>query len=417
MLVYKFGGASIKDAMAVRQLKNIIQFSNEKLLIVISAMGKTTNRLEAILAHAFRNDASHLALIQKLKSEHVNLIDELFEDPAQMRIEIDEIFSKIKSNCSALKPNSYDFAYDQIVSFGEILSTKIVSAFLNQEKIINTWVDIRQVFKTDKNYRDSNIHLEETSRRALESFNFNKTQNYITQGFIASDLDGNTTTLGREGSDYTAALLAGILSVKNVTLWKDVAGIYNADPALFRDVVLLKELKYQEMIELAFYGARVIHPKTLKPLKEKGIPLFVKCFSDPDKEGTIVFENAYSNSKVPVYILKDKQVLISISLRDLSFVAEEHISRLFSLLNKFRLKANVIQHSAVSFSVCADIPMGKEIEDMISILKLDFKVLYNKNLQLLTIRNYLEADIQKMISGKKIYIEQRSRNTVQFVTD
>jgi len=417
MLVYKFGGASVKDANAVRQLKNIIQYSNEKLLIVISAMGKTTNRLEEILANAFRNDASHLALIQKLKSVHITLIEELFDDPEDIRIEIDEIFSKIKHNCSELKPGNYNFAYDQIVSFGEILSTKIVSAFLNNEEISNKWVDIRQVFKTDSNYRDSNIHIEETSKRTLEAFNFSQTQNFITQGFIASDLDENTTTLGREGSDYTAALLASILKAKNVTLWKDVAGIYNADPALFRDVVLLKELKYQEMIELAFYGARVIHPKTLKPLKEKGIPLYVKSFSDPDKEGTIVFENAFSNSKVPVYILKDKQVLISISLRDLSFVAEEHISRLFSLLDKFRLKANVIQHSAVSFSVCVDIPLGKEIEDLIGILKLDFKVLYNKGLQLLTIRNYLEADVQKMISGKKIYIEQRSRNTVQFVTD
>lgn len=417
MLVYKFGGASVKDANAVRQLKNIIQYSDEKLLIVISAMGKTTNRLEEILAHAFRNDASHLTLIQKLKSDHVNLIEELFDVPGEIRIEIEEVFSKIKRNCSELRPGNYDFAYDQIVSFGEIISTKIVSAFLVQEEIINKWVDIRQVFKTDSNYRDSQIHIEETSKRTLEAFNFNQAQIFITQGFIASDLDGNTTTLGREGSDYTAALLASILKAKKVILWKDVAGIFNADPALFRDVVLLKELKYQEMIELAFYGARVIHPKTLKPLKEEGIPLYVKCFYDPDKEGTIVFEDAFSNSKIPVYILKEKQVLISISLRDLSFVAEEHISRLFSLLDKFRLKANVIQHSAVSFSVCVDIPLGKEIEEMIGILKLDFKVLYNKGLQLLTIRNYIEADVRKMISEKKIYIEQRSRNTVQYVTD
>jgi len=417
MLVFKFGGASVKDANAVRQLKNIVGNCNGNLIVVISAMGKTTNKLENILWHAFKRDGTHLPLIKKLKTYHLAIVNDLLPDNREMIDEVNKIFASIEENCTNYQNKGYDFAYDQIVSYGEILSTKIVSTFLNQEGISNNWIDIRNVFKTDSNYREANIQLEETSENSSEKFDFNTSQIYITQGFIASDQNGNTTTLGREGSDYTAAFLGRALKAENVTLWKDVAGIYNADPAIFDDVILLKELSYQEMIELAFYGARVIHPKTLKPLKDVGIHLYVKCFYDPDKRGTIVFEDAISNTRVPVFILKDKQVLISISLRDLSFISENHISRLFSLLNKFRLKANVIQHSAVSFSVCVDTPLGKEIEDMIAILKEDFKVLYNKNLQLVTIRNYTETDIHKMISGKKIYIEQRSRNTVQFVTD
>jgi aspartate kinase len=298
-----------------------------------------------------------------------------------------------------------------------VLSTKIVSAYLNKEGINNKWVDIRRVIKTDNNYRDANVNFQESKKNSLIDFKFEDNQVFITQGFIASDPDGHTTTLGREGSDYTAALLASFLSAESVTLWKDVAGIFNADPALFSDATLLKELSYQEMIELAFYGARVIHPKTIKPLKGAGIKLHVRSFYEPEQIGTIVSKDALPMIDLPVFVIKEMQVLISISLWDLSFISEYHLSLLFSLLNKFRLKANVIQHSAVSFSVCVDTPMGKEIEELIAFLKVDFKVLYNKNLQLITIRNYTERDIQKMINGRKIYIEQRSRNTVQFVTD
>lgn len=417
MLVYKFGGASVKDANAVQQLKKIVVNCDENLVVVISAMGKSTNKLEAVLLHALKNDGSFLPLLNELKIYHLQFIDDLLPNDQKIKDEVENIFSQIEGNCQQHQNKGYDFAYDQIVSFGEILSTKIVSAFLNKEGINNKWVDIRKVIKTDNNFRASNIQMDETSKKAEQVFDFNKNKIFVTQGFIASDFDDHTTTLGREGSDYSAAILASVLDAEHVTLWKDVAGIYNADPAIYDEVTLLQELNYQEMIELAFYGAQVIHPKTLKPIKEAGIPLYVKCFYDSDKKGTIVHENASYNTQTPIFILKDKQVLISISLRDLSFVAEEHISLLFNLLDKFRLKANIIQHSAVSFSVCVDIPLGKEIEELISILKEDFKVLYNKNLQLLTIRNYQEAEIQKMISGKKIYIEQRSRNTVQFVTD
>lgn len=417
MLVYKFGGASVKDASAVRQLKNIVHGCKENLIVVISAMGKTTNKLENVLLHTFKNDGTHLPLISDLKTFHLSLIDELLPGNQEMIDVVEKTFLLIEENCIKCQSKGYDFAYDQIVSFGELLSTKIVSNYLNNEGVSNQWIDIREIFRTDDNYRDANILVDKTEENALKNFDFVSAQIYITQGFIASDLENNTTTLGREGSDYSAALLASNLKADTVTLWKDVAGIYNADPVLFDEVVLLHELNYQEMIEMAFYGAKVIHPKTIKPIKEAGISLYVKCFYTPEKAGTVVCGDTFSKSNVPIFIIKSNQVLISISLRDLSFVSENDISKLFNLLNKFRLKANVIQHSAISFSVCVDTPLGKEIEDLIVILKEDFKVLYNKDLKLQTIRNYAEEDIHQMVVGKKIFIEQRSRNTVQFVSD
>jgi aspartate kinase len=415
MLVYKFGGASVKDANAVRQLSKIVQDCKENLVVVISAMGKTTSRLEEILKHSFREDESHLPFIQKLKDDHFSIVHDLFRENVPLENEISELFETIKINCKRNHDKGFNFVYDQVVSFGEIISTKIVSAYLSNQGIPNRWVDIRPVLVTDKNYREANINIVSSKKNSLVNFKSGHKEIYITQGFIGSDPEGFTTTLGREGSDYSAALLAGFLGAKSLTLWKDVAGIFNADPALFEDVTLLRELSYQEVIELAFYGARVIHPKTIKPLKINGIKLYVKCFFYPENKGTIVGSDSSVVSNIPIFVIKEKQVLISISLRDLSFLTEYHISQLFGLLDSFRLKANVIQHSAISFSVCVDTPIGKEIEELIASLKVNFKVLYNKNLQLITIRNYTEKDIQRLTKDKKIFIEQRSRNTVQFV--
>jgi aspartate kinase len=417
MLVYKFGGASVKNAKAVEQLKKIVANTDENLIIVISAMGKTTNKLEAVLAQALQKDGSHLPLISNLKACHLQLVEELFVQDQPIKNEVDKVFLEIIDFCNHLGLKGYDYAYDQIVSFGELLSTKIISKYLEQENIENKWIDIRKVLKTDNNFREANVDIELSLDNSREIFNFEKSRIYLTQGFIASDDAGNTTTLGREGSDYTSALLSSFLKAENLTLWKDVSGIYNADPAIFNDAELLPELSYQEMIELAFYGAKVIHPKTIKPLKEADISLFVKCFSSPDTGGTEVSSTTSARTEIPIYILKDKQVLVSISNRDLSFINENHLSKLFGLLSSFRLKANIIQHSAVSFSVCVDTPLGKEVVDLIAVLKNDFKVLYNEGLQILTIRNYTEKEIQKLTAGKKIFIEQRSRNTVQFVTD
>jgi aspartate kinase len=416
MLVYKFGGASVKDADSIRKLKKIVQDSNDTLVVVVSAMGKTTSRLEKILKHSFLEDGSHLPLIQKLQDEHLSIVRDLIPDNEKLENEIAELFETIKVNCKHYDGKGFNFVYDQVVSLGEVISTKIVSVYLNNQGVSNRWVDTRHILITDNNYREANVNIAVSKKNSLLNFKSGSKEIYITQGFIGSDPEGFTTTLGREGSDYTAALLAGFLGAKSLTLWKDVAGIFNADPCLFEDVTLLEELSYQEVIELAFYGARVIHPKTIKPLKINGIKLFVKCFFNPEKGGTVVGSDSSIVSNIPIFVIKEKQVLISISIRDLSFLTEYHISQLFSLLDSFRLKANIIQHSAVSFSVCVDTPIGKEIEELIASLKINFKVLYNKNLQLITIRNYTENDIQRLTTGKKIYIEQRSRNTVQFVT-
>lgn len=418
MIVYKFGGASVNDARGVKQLASIVAETNDNLIVVVSAMGKTTNKLEAIVAAVLQENAEAMELISNLHHEHLAILNDLFKNSSHpVFAEINKLFHTINKSCNSLRTKGYDFLYDQVVSYGELISTKIVSAYLNDHNFSNKWVDIREVIITDENFRDARVDVAETAKRCYIAFDFEDAECYITQGFIASGTEGNNTTLGREGSDYSAALLASILDAEKVILWKDVRGIYNADPLIFDDAVFLEELTYQEVIELTFYGAKVIHPKTIKPLKNKQIPLFVKCFYEPDKEGTTVKETKTKKIDVPVFIILNKQVLLSISLGDLSFITERHISRLFALLNKFKLKVNLMQNSAVTFSVCIDTPKGQEITELVDLLRKNFKVLYNQNLTLNTIRHYNEDHIKKMIGNKKVLMEQRSRNTVQFVTE
>ena len=418
MIVYKFGGASVKDARGVKQLGSIVAETNDNLIIVLSAMGKTTNKLEAIVSASLQENAGERELISSLRLEHLNILNNLFENTSHpVFSEFEKLFDTIERNCSLYRNKGYDMLYDQVVSYGEIISTKIVSAYLNEHAVSNKWVDIREVFITDDNFRDAKIDTGEAAKRSFAAFNFSDTSCYITQGFIAANTEGYNTTLGREGSDYTAALLASLMEAEKVILWKDVRGIYNADPLIFDDAVFLEELTYQEVIELTFYGAKVIHPKAIKPLKSKQIPLFVRCFYEPDIAGTTVKETKSKKISVPVFILLNNQVLLSISLDDLSFITERHISRLFALLNKFKLKVNLMQNSAVTFSVCIDAPKGQEITELVDLLSKDFKVLYNENLTLSTIRHYNEDHIKKLIGSKKILVEQRSRNTVQFVTE
>jgi len=418
MIVYKFGGASVNDAQGVKQLASLVAKVNDPLIVVVSAMGKTTNKLETIVAATLQGNARELELISNLRFEHNSILNNLFKNSSHsVFAEIEKLFDVIERNCNSYRNKGYDMLYDQVVSYGEIISTKIVSAYLNQNAVKNKWVDIRKVIITDDNYRDAQIDVAETAKKCNTAFDYDGFDCYVTQGFIASDKKGNVTTLGREGSDYTAALLASILDAEKVILWKDVQGIYNADPLIFDDAIFLEELTYQEVIELTFYGAKVIHPKTIKPLRNKQIPLFVKCFYEPRKKGTTVKETKSKKINVPVFIVLNEQVLLSISLGDLSFITERHISRLFALLNKFKLKVNLMQNSAVTFSVCIDTPKGQEITELVDLLRKDFKVLYNQDLTLNTIRNYNEAHIKKMIGNKKVLMEQRSRNTVQFVTE
>lgn len=418
MIVYKFGGASVKDAQGVKQLSRLVARVNDPLIVVISAMGKTTNKLEVIVMAVLQGNGRELELIYILKLEHLAILNDLFKDSHHpVFSDIEKLFETIEKNCSIYRNQGFDMLYDQVVSYGEIISTKIVSAYLNDQSVSNKWVDIRKVIVTDDNYRDAQVDYDKTAQKSKSFFDFDKNNCYITQGFIASDINGNTTSLGREGSDYSAALLASMLDAEKVFLWKDVQGIYNADPLIFDDAIFLEELTYQEVIELTFYGAKVIHPKTIKPLKNKQIPLFVKCFYDPKSKGTTVKETKSKKINVPVFIVLNDQVLLSISLGDLSFITERHISRLFALLNKFRLKVNLMQNSAITFSVCIDTPKGQEISEMVDLLRKDFKVLYNENLTLNTIRNYTENHIKNMIGDRKVYVEQRSRNTVQFITE
>lgn len=418
MIVYKFGGASVKDARGVKQLAKLVAKANDQLIVVISAMGKTTNKLEAIVLASLQGNGKELELISNLHLEHKAILSDLFENSSHhIFSEVQQLFDTIESNCSSFRKKGYDMLYDQVVSYGEIISTTIVNAYLIEQSANCKWVDIRKVIKTDDNYRDAQIDISETSKKCITTFDFTEVDCYIIQGFIASDKKGNVTTLGREGSDYTAALLASMLDAEKVILWKDVQGIYNADPLLFDDAIFLEELTYQEAVELTYYGAKVIHPKTIKPLKSKQIPLFVKCFYEPGTKGTSVKETKSKKTIVPVFIVLNDQVLLSISLGDLSFITERHISRLFALLNKFKLKVNLMQNSAITFSVCIDKPKGQEITELVDLLRKDFKVLYNQNLTLNTIRNYNEGHIKKMIGNKKVLVEQRSRNTVQFVTE
>ncbi len=402
----------------VKQLASLVTKAKSPLIVVISAMGKTTNKLEAIVAATIRGNGKELELISNLRNEHSSIVNGLFEKSSHTVFsKVEKLFEKIERDCSAYRNKGYDILYDQVVSYGEIISTTIVSAYLNKQGVTNKWIDIREVILTNDNYRDAQVDFDKTEKKCIDTFDFKDFGIYLTQGFIAADKTGDTTTLGREGSDYTAALLASMLDADEVILWKDVQGIYNADPLLFDDAIFLEELTYQEVIELTFYGAKVIHPKTIKPLKNKQIPLYVKCFYEPTKKGTTVKETKSKKINVPIFIVLSDQVLLSISLGDLSFITERHISRLFALLNKFKLKANLMQNSAVTFSVCIDTPKGQEISELVDLLRKDFKVLYNQNLTLNTIRNYTEGHIKNMIGDKKVYMEQRSRNTVQFVTE
>lgn len=416
MVIYKFGGASVKNREAFYMLRNIVSACPDPLVVVVSAMDKTTNKLEEIVKHAVTGVNEYRNLLAALGQYHIDLAVSLMPDEAEpVRNELDGLFHEVDERIALYKSSDFNLFYDQVVSMGEVISTHIVSRFLQYEKVDNQWIDIRGLLITDDNYRDAAVNFEVSADLFRQAVTFNSTSCYITQGFIGSAENGKNTTLGREGSDYTAAVLADIFDARSVTLWKDVAGIYNADPAVFTDVIPLDRINYQEMIELAYYGAKVIHPKTIKPLRVKNIPLYVKSFYDPEGTGTSVGDYPDYYVDVPIIILMHRQVLISISLSDLSFISESHISKFFALLNRFRLKANLMQHSAISFSVSVDEPRGREVQDLIGILRKEFRVLYNEGLTLITIRHYTEASIKEQIAGKKIFVEQRSRSTVQYL--
>ncbi len=415
MQVFKFGGASVKDATGVKNIASVLQkMGYTNTLIIVSAMGKTTNTLEIVIKNYFENKAQLQDAFQNVKKYHHEILLDLFENESHPAFKkVAALFDELNNFFAINKSPDYNFVYDQIIGFGELVSTTIISEYLNAINIKNNWVDVRTQIKTDNYYRRANVNWEETQR--LITSKFNKTILNITQGFLGSDSNNFTTTLGREGSDYTAAIYAYCLNAENVTIWKDVPGVLNADPRYFENAQLLNKISYREAIELAFYGASVIHPKTLQPLQGKEIPLYVKSFLNPEASGTRIGKNVTLEPMIPCLIVKKNQVLISLSSLDFSYIVEENISDIFNLLHQYKMKVDVIQNSAISFSVCVD-NIFNNLEKLLHHLRAKFKVTCNKNVSLYTIRHYNENAINQIERDKTVLLKQLTQETVQLVT-
>lgn len=415
MRIFKFGGASVKDAEGIRNVHNVLQTVGfEDVLLVVSAMGKTTNALEVVLNNYFDKSPELQSSIQKVKKYHNQILLDLFEDDKNAVFkDVNSLFAELDHFVSQNKSPNYNFVYDQIVSFGELISTTIISHYMGFSGIKTQWIDVRTLIKTDANYRDANVNWDATQK--LISKNVKKKILNVTQGFLGSDENNFTTTLGREGSDYTAAIFAYCLNAESVTIWKDVPGVMNADPRYFENAKLLNQISYREAIELAFYGATVIHPKTLQPLQKKEIPLFVKSFINPTLPGTSVSKGADLDPHLPCFILKKNQLLLSLSSIDFSFIMEENISEIFSLLHDYKMKVSLIQNSAISFSVCIDDKFGN-FNSLKSILSKKFKISYNENVSLFTIRHFDEKAAQIVEKNKVVLLKQVSRETMQIIT-
>lgn len=414
MNIFKFGGASVKDANGVKNVVNVLQtVGYDNTLVVVSAMGKTTNAFEKVVKNYFDNKQELQSSIQEIIKYHNEILLDLFSSDQHPIFKITQtLFDEIQGFLGWNKSPNYSFVYDQVVSYGELISTSIISAYLNEVGVKNEWLDVREAIKTDSSYRDATLDWETTKTNISDKVKKNKL--YVTQGFIGSDNNNFTTTLGREGSDYTAAIFAYCLNANSVTIWKDVPGVLNADPRYFENAQLLHKISYREAIELAFYGASVIHPKTLQPLQRKEIPLYVKSFLQPENDGTKVEKGIGITPEVPCFIVKKNQVLISLSSLDFSFIVEQNISEIFKLLHDCKMKVDVIQNSAISFSVCVDNKFNN-LEKLLNTLKSKFKVTFYEDVSLYTIRHFTEAAIQGLQQDKRIILEQRTEQTVQLV--
>jgi len=417
MKIFKFGGASVKDAEGVRNVQRVLEFTKEKdLVVVISAMGKTTNALEVVIENYFTNQTDLEASISEVYNYHLGILKELFPSTSHVVYEkVQKWFSEMRSFLETNKSKNHAFVYDQIVSYGELISTTIVSDYLNEAGVANNWLDVRQCIKTDDYYRDARVDWDETQTHIQQSVS--KKGITITQGFLGAEGTNNfTTTLGREGSDYTAAIFGYCLNAESVTIWKDVPGVLNADPRYFSQTELLNHISYREAIELAFYGASVIHPKTLQPLQRKEIPLFVKSFVNPEAPGTCVGKGVLLDPLVSCFILKKNQVLISLSSLDFSFMMEDNISEVFNLLHRYKMKVELIQNSAISFSVCIDNKYNN-LEPLLTKLRERFKVTVYYGVTLYTIRHSKPIEIQSLTEDKDVLLKQESSETVQLVVN
>jgi aspartate kinase len=415
MQIFKFGGASVKDAEGVKNLAHVLQtvgYSNT--LIVVSAMGKTTNAMETVISNYFEAKHELQSSIQDVKKYHNNILLDLFENERHPVFEtVDRLFQGMVQFFDHNKSPNYNFVYDQVIGFGELISTTIISSYLNDIGVTNTWLDVRDLIKTDNYYRNAKINWNQTQTLISAQVDANKLN--ITQGFLGSDANNFTTTLGREGSDYTAAVFAYCLNANAVTIWKDVPGVLNADPRYFENAELLHQLSYTEAIELSYYGASVIHPKTLQPLQRKEIPLYVKSFLNPENAGTTVGKDLTLNPKVPCYILKQNQILISISSLDFSYIVEDNISHIFSLLHEYKMKVSMLQNSAISFSVCIENNYNN-LDRLVLHLKAKYKVSTHKAVKLYTIRHYTSQAIEAMETDKTVLLKQITPEIVQIIT-
>jgi aspartate kinase len=414
MKVFKFGGASVKDASGIQNLGKIVSRESDDLVVVVSAFGKTTNALEKVLRAWLDDNTDYRILIDNVYRYHRTVIDVLFSPDSDAAGSIDVSFARLNEFLTSVKRKEYDFLYDQVVSFGEIWSTIIVAEYL--KTILNgvKWIDIRENLITDDRFRDANVLWSESTKRVSGAFKFGKNRIYVTQGFIAGTISGKTTTLGREGSDYTAAILANILDAESAVVWKDVPGILNADPKWLPDAQKLDEISYKEAVEMTFSGAKVIHPKTIKPLHNKNIPLHVRSFLNPGEQGSIIKADAILREVYPVFIKKEDQILLSILPKDFSFVIGDNLSRIFHTFMFYGIKVNLVEASAISLDVCVDDERPK-VEELLRGLKEEFNAVYNENVEMLSIRHYNQAAVNKITEGREILLEQRTRSTVRFV--
>jgi len=416
MVIFKFGGASVKSAGAVKNIVEILQrYKEEKIVVVVSAMGKTTNSLERIIdSYTARNSEELKKEYNELKAYHMEVTGGLFEDKGhKVYADVEELFDNLADRLVKEPTLNYDFDYDQLICYGELLSSTIIGHFLNSSDIPTQWMDIRHSLKTNNTWREAKIDWELSTQLVNQHFVFNGERILITQGFLGSTINDQTTSLGREGSDYTAAILAYMLKAESVTIWKDVPGVLNADPKYFDDTILLEQLSYLDAIELAYFGTSVIHPKTIKPLQNKNINLHVKSFLDPDAPGTLVGNLSYS-TLTPSFIFKMDQVLIRTSPRDFSFINENNLEEIFGIFSKHGMKINLMQNSAISFKMIVNNDK-RRLRLVIDELEQKFKVAYQTGLELVTIRYFDQSTIDRVMINKELIMEQRGLQNIELL--
>ncbi len=413
MKVFKFGGASVKDAAAVENVFRIIKSETGKLVVVVSAMGKSTDLLETLIKAYYNKRSEKLSIFKAFIEYHIEIIENLFGEKG-MPQPVYELFNELEHKLATRPSYDYNFEYDQIICFGELISTRIISDYLNAAGHPNKWIDVRTCLKTDDTFRDAKVDWEWTEELILEEFNFQEEQLYITQGFIGSTSANLTTTLGREGSDFTAAIIGSSLLVESVSIWKDVPGILSADPKKMADTVMINELSYKEAVEMTHSGAKVIHPKTMQPLHNKGIPLLVKSFVLPQNPGTVIHKIDHKIELPPIFILKENQVLITLSAKDFSIISIVDIERVVNFLMEKLIKVTLMQQSAIDLNIVAD-ASDENLEEIFGELSTQYNIRYNTGLTLVTIRHYTEEVLDWMVKEKDIYLEQHSRLTARML--